>query len=161
MLELLEQCESLPQHNLAVGDTLISEGEPSTALWVLAEGTLEVRKGDLRVAVISDPGACVGEVGLLVGIPATATVVAVTPVRVHVAADGAGFLRERPEVAVLVARVLADRLYLVTTFLTDLQRQYGGTGGSLAVVDSVLSALLERSGPTSEPGSAREPDPRY
>ncbi|HEX9258927.1 MAG TPA: cyclic nucleotide-binding domain-containing protein [Acidimicrobiales bacterium] len=161
MIEMLERCAALPERSLATGDVLVAEGDAPGALHVLVEGVLVVRKGDVQVAAIDRPGACVGEVGLLLGIPATATVVATTPVRVLTATDGTRFLQDDPQVAVFVARMLAERLHLVTTFLADLRRQYGGSGGSLAVVDTVLANLMQQSGPAARPGSARDPDPLY
>ena len=161
MRELLERCSALPQRTFEPGEALVVDGRPCPALYVLIEGTLEVRKGDVRISTISTPGACIGEVGLLLGIPATATVVAMTGTRAHVAEDGAALLRSDPEVTVAVAQMLAERLNLITTFLADLRTQYPGAGGALAVVDSVLERLSQRTGPRAEAGSLREPDPPY
>lgn len=161
MHELLRRVATLPERTFAAGESLVNDGERGPELYVLIEGTLEVRKLDARISTITEPGACIGEVGLLLGTPATATVVAVTPTRVHVAEDGAALLHSDPEVTVLVARMLAERLNLVTTFLADLRHQYGGEGGSLAVVDQVLANLVQRPGATAEPGSRRDPDPLY
>jgi len=161
MLELLQRCATLPVRDLAAGEVLIAEGDAPGAMYVLASGSLAVRKGGSSIATIEAPGSAVGEVGALLDIPATATVVATSDARVHVAENGRALLHEDADVAVLVARLLAERLHLVTTFLADLQRQYGGAGGSLAVVDAVLASLVQRSGPAARPGSARDPDPLY
>ncbi|MGD9792661.1 MAG: Crp/Fnr family transcriptional regulator [Acidimicrobiia bacterium] len=161
MIELLERFAAMPRRTFAPGEALVTDGQRSAALYVLVEGSLEVRKGDTRISVISAPGACIGEVGLLLGLPATATVIALTETVMYVAEDGATLLRTDPEITVLVARMLAERLNLITTFLADLRRQYGGETGSLAVVDTVLSSLSQRTGPAARPGSARDPDPLY
>lgn len=161
MQELLQRTSTLPERTFAPGEALVTDGEQNRALYVLVEGTIEIRKGDTRINTITAPGACIGEVGLLLGIPATATVVAVEPTRVRVAEDGASLLHSDPEITVAVARTLAERLNLVTTFLADLRRQYGGESGSLAVVDTVLANLTQRQGPAARPGSRREPDPLY
>jgi CRP/FNR family transcriptional regulator, cyclic AMP receptor protein len=161
MQELLQRVAGLPERTFEPGEELRTDGERAPELYVLIEGELEVRKGNTRISTISDPGAAIGEVGLLLDRPATATVVAVTPTRVHVADDGAELLRTDPGVTVLVARMLAARLDLVTTFLADLRDQYGDANGSLAVVDSVLASLVQRPEPTARPGSARDPDPLY
>ena len=161
MRDLLERFAVMPRKTFARGETLVVDGQRSGSLYVLIEGTLEVQKGGVRISTINEPGVCIGEVGLLLDIPATATVVAVTPTIVHVAEDGAAVLRTEPEVTVAVARLLAERLNLVTTFLADIKRQYAGASGSLAVVDKVLARLTQRTGPAAKPGSAREPDPLY
>jgi len=161
MRDLLERFAAMPRKMFAPGETLVADGQRSGSLYVLIEGTLEVQKGGVRISTINEPGVCIGEVGLLLDIPATATVMAVTPTVVHVAEDGAAVLRTEPEVTVAVARLLAERLNLVTTFLADIKRQYAGESGSLAVVDKVLAGLTQRTGPTAKPGSAREPDPLY
>jgi CRP-like cAMP-binding protein len=159
--ELLERCAGLPRRTFAPGQTLVVDGQRGEELFVIESGEVEVRKGDQRISTISRPGACIGEVGLLLGTPATATVTALTEVRARVADDGAALLRSDPEITFLVARMLAARLDLVTTFLADLRRQYGGGTGSLAVVDSVLAGLAQGPTGTARPGSVRDPDPLY
>jgi CRP-like cAMP-binding protein len=161
MLDLLERCAELPRRSFAAGETLVEDGVRHPEIYVLIDGELEVRKGDVRISTIDQPGACIGEVGLLMGTPATATVLAATPVTVHVAEDGAELLRTDPEVTFVVARMLAQRLDLVTNFLADLRQQYGGESGSLAVVDTVLANLAQRPGTSARPGSLRDPDPLY
>ena len=47
-------------------------------LFVLAAGTVEVLRGDTRVALISDAGAVFGEMSILLNTPHTATVRTVT-----------------------------------------------------------------------------------
>jgi CRP/FNR family cyclic AMP-dependent transcriptional regulator len=161
MLDLLERCGDLPVRTFAPGELLVEDGVRHPEIYVLIDGELEIRKGDVRISTISEPGACIGEVGLLMDTPATATVVAATQVRAHVAEDGAELLRTDPEVTFVVARMLAQRLDLVTNFLADLRRQYGGESGSLAVVDTVLASLVQRPGASARPGSVRDPDPLY
>jgi CRP-like cAMP-binding protein len=161
MLDLLNRCADLPQRTFQPGEELVVDGERHRQIYVLIEGDLEIRKAGVRISTITEPGACIGEVGLLLGTAATATVVAATPTRVHVAEDGAELLRTDPEVTFEVARMLAQRLDLVTNFLADLRKQYGGETGSLAVVDTVLADLVRSPGATATPGSARDPEPLY
>ena len=54
-----------------------------------------------------------------------------------VASDGEAFLREHPEATLAVTRLLARRLYMATTYLADLKRQYERHDASLAMVDQV------------------------
>jgi CRP/FNR family transcriptional regulator, cyclic AMP receptor protein len=159
--EVLELTVDLPRRSLAAGETVVVEGEPTGVLHVLESGSLEVRRGDVIVAVLDRPGAVVGEMSVLLGAPPTASVVASGEAVLRVASDGAAFLASRPEIGLLVARMLAERLHLVTTYLADLKQQYGGTGTQLGLVSEVLSSLAGSAGSKSEPGSEREPDPLY
>ena len=59
-----------------------------------------------------------------------------------------------------MAEGLAERLNFVTSYLVDLQQQYGSPPG-LAMVAEVLRELSQRQAPPARAGSAREPDPLY
>ena len=71
--------------SLAAGTTLIRQGDPSEALFVVVEGTVEVflddASGPVRVRVLQAP-TYVGEIGLLHGVARTATVCAASDVLV-------------------------------------------------------------------------------
>jgi CRP/FNR family transcriptional regulator, cyclic AMP receptor protein len=157
---LLDLTDHLPATTVAAGEVVIAEGAPSGRLVVLVDGVLEIRKGDQLIRSIDTPGACVGEIGLLTGVPATASVVAAAPTTVRTAADGHALVREQPEVLAEVARILAVRLHEMTTYLADLKHQYGDAPG-LRMVDDVLGRLTQGTGAVARPGSARDPDPLY
>lgn len=140
----------------AAGTVLLSEGTKSGRIYILDEGTLEVARGETRVAVISDRGSIFGEMSLLLDSTHTATVRALTPVTVHEFLDGAEFLRADPETAVVVARLLAQRLHSATTYLVDLKRQYAGHGTHLAMVSDVLASLVHQQPGEFSPGSERQ-----
>jgi hypothetical protein len=57
--------------------------------------------------------------------------------------------------------MLATRVQHMTTYLADLQQQYADHEGGLGMVDTVLGALMHRTGARSELGSERDPDPEY
>jgi CRP-like cAMP-binding protein len=59
--DLLELAAALPEVHLRAHDVLVEEGVAGGTIWVLVEGTLEVRKGSVVVATIAEPGALVGE----------------------------------------------------------------------------------------------------
>lgn len=161
MTDLLHLVNDLPERSYRAGEVLLSDGSDHREVMVLIEGTLRIEKGGSTISTISRAGAVIGEVGILLNRPATATVVAATNVRVFVADDGAALLTTDPRVTFAVAEMLAERLDLVTTFLADLRQQYGDGSGSLAVVDEVLTSLMQRSGPRAQPGSVRDPDPLH
>lgn len=156
----LDHCRGLPERVCEPGEVLIAEGVPGP-LFVLAEGAVEILKGEFRVNVVDEPGAIFGEVSVLLGIPPMATVRALERSRLYVAEDGLEFLSSRTELALAVARLLARRLSSVTGYLVDLKKQFEDQSSHLAIVDEVLETLVH--GQTEavgvRPGSDREPDP--
>ena len=112
-------------------------------------------------AVLDTPGALLGEMSTVLDRPATASVVAVTDVTLLEATDGAGFLREHPDVLLEVARTLATRLDNLTGHLVDVKRQYGQDDGHLGMLDDVLSTLMHHQGRQVRSGSARQPELDY
>jgi len=53
MASLLDHCRRLVERRIEPGAVLLREGERSGQLLVLAEGTLEVYRGDVEVALVS------------------------------------------------------------------------------------------------------------
>jgi hypothetical protein len=158
--DLLALSAHLPEITLAAGDVVVHEGDTGGSVWVLVDGALEVRKSGVSINTITHPGSLIGEVSVLLGSRAKATVVATGPCRLRHAADGKAFLSSDSAITTLVAAGLAERLDFVNTYLADLKQQYGDAPG-LAMVSDVLSKLSQRTGPTARPGSAREPNPEY
>jgi hypothetical protein len=74
--------------------------------------------------------------------------------------DAATFLRTQPAVALLIARLLAQRLHVATTYLADIKRQYAGHGNHLAMVGDVLETMINLPQTNVSPGSDRQFDPR-
>ncbi len=162
MRKLLDLCEGLPERNFQPGDWLLQEGDRSEKeLFFLQRGALEVIKGeDVSISVLSEPGTMVGEMSVLLGVPISASVRAVEETVCFVAADGEEFFRAHPAAMLAVARLLAQRLHMATTYLADIKRQYEGHDASLAMVDQVLETFLHHSTEeVEEPGSEREREP--
>jgi CRP/FNR family transcriptional regulator, cyclic AMP receptor protein len=157
----LELAESLPRQSFAEGATLLAEGAVPGRLFVLLEGTLRIEKGGMPITTIREPGSCVGELSLLLGVPATADVIVVEPATIAVVEDAAEALAAHPHLALVLAQLLATRVQHMTTYLADLQRQYADHEGGLGMVDAVLGSLMHHGGPRSEFGSARDPHPEY
>jgi len=149
----------LPEIELLPGEAVVEEGGQSGGLWVLVAGALEVRKGDVVVNTITEPGALIGEISLLLGTDHGATVEATAPSRLRFAADGPALLGD-PEITRIVAVGLAKRLNAVSTYLADLKDQYGDAPG-LSMVSDVLSRISQQQIAPARPGSARDPDPDY
>ena len=160
MKDMLALSAHLPEVNYARGDVIIEEGGDSAGVWILVSGSLRVLKGGTLVNTVTQPGALIGELSVLLRTPDTATVEAAEPCVLRYATDGEALLLSDPAIIYHVAVGLADRLNFVTSYLADLKHQYGEAPG-LAMVPDVLRQLAQRRGPPARPGSVRDPDPEY
>jgi type IV pilus assembly protein PilB len=107
----MERREYVPQQ------TIVREGGPGDAAFLVVSGRVAVRHKDLESGVeflLAElgPGQMFGEVALLTGKPRTATVVALEPTSCAVleCREFDRALREHPGIAVALARVMAERL---------------------------------------------------
>jgi CRP-like cAMP-binding protein len=115
---MLQQLSSLPLEVHRPGSVVLAAGATTGKLLVLKEGAVEIRLDGVRIAEVGDPGAVFGEVGLLLGQPHTADVLALQTSTFHVV-DGGTFLRVNPNAALYVAMVLAHRLDAVNRYLVE------------------------------------------
>ena len=160
MREILEYCIGGARRNEAAGSLILHEGGRTGHLYVLIEGKLEVVKGDTVVATITEPGAVLGEMSVLLDKPHTATVRAAQDSVVYEIDDATSFLRKQPGVALLIARMLAQRLNIANTYLADIKQQYAGHGNHLAMVGDLLQSMINLPPTQVSPGSDRQSDPR-
>ena len=160
MKDMLTLSAYLPEVAFAPGEVIVHEGGAAGPIWVLVSGTLQVRKGTVLVNTVTQPGALVGEMSLLLNSVFSSTVEAAEPSVMRYAADGRSLLSSDPAITTLVAVGLAERLDFVTTYLADLKHQYGDAPG-LSMIPDVLRQLAQRQAPVARPGSARDPDPDY
>ena len=161
MRAILDYCTGAARLAVPAGTAVLHEGSKTGHLFILVEGRLEVVKGDSVVAVVAEPGAIFGEMSVLLDQPHSATVRAASDSVVCEFEDAAAFLRDQPGVAVLVARMLAQRLNVATTYLGDLMHQYGDHGSHLAMVGELLQSMINLPQTDISPGSDdRKSDPR-
>jgi CRP/FNR family cyclic AMP-dependent transcriptional regulator len=160
MSSILDKCAGVPCKRFAAGTVLLSEGETSGRLYVLAEGSVEVLRGDTQVAVIGEAGSVFGEMSVLLGQPHTATVRAASPVGVFVFENAESFLKSNPEIAFFVGKLLAERLNAATTYLVDLKRQFEGHRNHFGMVGEVLETLIHQQSEEFTSGPEAEADPR-
>ncbi|MBL8471493.1 MAG: cyclic nucleotide-binding domain-containing protein [Rhodocyclaceae bacterium] len=158
-MNVLEYCKQLPLRSYAEGDVVIQQGTRSGLLFMLVSGSVEILKGDVRVSVISEPGAFLGEMSVLLDRPHVATVRALAATTFRVSDAPLQFLRTDTEIALELSRMLAGKLNLVTSYLADLKRQYADSGDHLSMVDEVLEGLLNFQGRKIVAGSDRCPEP--
>jgi CRP/FNR family transcriptional regulator, cyclic AMP receptor protein len=160
-MSLFDCCKGLPEVQAEPGTVLLTEGTTSGKLYVLIEGELQVLRGGVEVATAADPGAVFGEMSILLDIPHTATVRALTPCRLYVVDDTEGFLAAAPDMMRHIGKLLAHRLQLATGYLADLKSQFAESGNHLGMLDTVLESLLHQQEPGFKPGgSKRGADPR-
>jgi CRP/FNR family transcriptional regulator, cyclic AMP receptor protein len=156
--DLLALCVDLPKETVPVGDVLIEFGASMSRMYVLASGAVTIERDGVPFARIDTPGAVFGEMSVVLGRPATATVRASSDVEVHVITEPEAFLTERPGAALAVLRMTASRLDGMTHYLVDVKRQFAGEEGHLGMVDQILDTLLHHQAPPIRTGSARDPE---
>ena len=142
-------------------EVLIDDGTAVPALYVLVEGALRIEKAGVPIATVTEPGACVGEMSLLLGLPATADVVASERSVVAVIDDATAMLAVRPASAACARATAGRATARDDDVLSDLKQQYADHEAGLGMVDVVLGRLMRTSGTRSELGSERDPDPEY
>src|SRR5258708_17564996 len=160
MRDVVECCRGGLRRSVGAGTEVGHEGGRTGHLYVLIEGRSEVVKGDAVVASLTEPGAVLGEMSVLLDKPHTATVRAAQDSTIYEIDDAASFLRNQPAVALLIARMLAQRLNVANTYLADLKQQYAGHGNHLATVGDLLQSMINLSPTEVSPGSDRQSDPR-
>lgn len=157
MREILKHCGDVPLRQLPGGTVILEEGKITGRVYVLAEGRIEVLRGTTEVTVLDEPGSLIGEMSVLLGIPHTATARALGDVKIHVIENAGDYFSTHPELAWLVARLLANRLNAATTYLVDLKNQFAGFGDHHEMVSEVLESLIHQQERDFQPGSERDP----
>lgn len=143
MPDILEYCKGRKAESFTSGAVLVKEGGMDHKLFVLIEGQVEVLRDETQVSYIDEPGSLFGEMSVLLDMPYSATVKALSAVKAYVIEDALNFLASRPEIALEVASLLARRLYYTTSYLVDLQQQAAGRREDLDLVDKILSQLVQ------------------
>lgn len=104
------------QRSFAAAATVLRQGEHGASIHVIVSGRVRVLRhgpsGGTRVLAELDPGEAVGEMGLLSGLPRSATVVAIEDTAtIELDADAFAQLAQRyPHVYALLSRMLGRRL---------------------------------------------------
>ena len=153
MADILDFCEGREAKTFKPGDVLIREGGQDGKLFILIDGQVEVLRKETQVSYIDEPGSIFGEMSVLLDMPYSATVKALSTVKAYVIDDAIGFLASKSEIAVYVASLLARRLYYTTSYLVDLQQQAAGKREDLDLVDRILEQLVQK---PEEPAKAKK-----
>jgi CRP/FNR family cyclic AMP-dependent transcriptional regulator len=143
MADILDYCKGLKTVTYPSGKVMLPEGERLGKLLVLIEGQVEVIRERTQVTHIDEPGSIFGEMAVLLDMPHSATVRALSDVKVYEVPDALTFLDGHPEFSLHIATMLARRLYYTTSYLVDLQQQAAGKRQDLDLVDQILASLVE------------------
>jgi len=143
MPDILDYCQGLTEKAFKSGQTILVEGERAGKLYVLIDGQVEIVRERTQVTHVDEPGSIFGEMSVLLDMPHSASVKALSEVRTYEIPDALTFLDARPEFALSIATMLARRLYYTTSYLVDLQQQAAGKRQDLDLVDEILSALVQ------------------
>ncbi len=144
MADILEYCRGREARTFKPGSIMIEEGGTEGRLFVLIDGQVEVLRKETQVSYIDEPGSIFGEMSVLLDMPYSATVKALSAVKAYVIDDAIKFLLSQPEIAIYVASLLARRLYYTTSYLVDLQQQAAGKREDLDLVDRILEQLVQK-----------------
>ena len=143
MADILDYCSDLNEIRFKSGQIVLPEGERLGKLLVLIEGQVEVIRERTQVTHVDEPGSIFGEMSVLLDMPHSATVEALSEVRAYEIPDALTFLEAHPEMSLHIATMLARRLYYTTSYLVDLQQQAAGKRQDLDLVDQILSTLVD------------------
>jgi CRP/FNR family transcriptional regulator, cyclic AMP receptor protein len=143
MPDILDYCKGRKAESFRSGTVLINEGGQERKLFVLLEGQVEVLRKGTQVSYVDEPGSLFGEMSVLLDMPYSATVKALSSVKAYVIDDPIGFLGSQAEIALELASLLARRLYYTTSYLVDLQQQTAGRREDLDLVDKILAQLVQ------------------
>jgi CRP-like cAMP-binding protein len=102
---------------------------------------LAVERDGLKIAAIDQPDSLVGEMGLLLGKPHSATVRAETNSRIRVVSDAMKVLERHPDITLRLASLLCQRLDETSGLVSELSRQVSGAA-ERSLVGRILSSLV-------------------
>ena len=122
---LMRLARLMRERPAAAGEEVVVRGRPGEAFYIVTEGEFEVVQRDDQGAeqtlAVLPPGECFGEMSLVTGEPASATVRARVPSRLIAIPreDFHQMLSLAPEIALALARILARRLARTGRWVLD------------------------------------------
>ena len=140
MDSLLTLTQSQPTLTLAAGETLIVQGAAGGDLFILDDGQLVVERDGVRIATLTRPGSLVGDMSVVLGRKSSATVKAERGSTVRVIRAARAYLEQNPQLAMMIAEMMATRLDATSALLVELTQQHGGKVEQ-GLLGRILSAL--------------------
>jgi CRP-like cAMP-binding protein len=142
MTTLAALAVSLPLETLPPGAQLTSEGSYSGRLYLLESGRLAVSREGITLASIDEPGAIIGEMAVLLGIPHSVTVTAEVTTVVRVIDEAPDVLSQHPDFALHLATLACARLNATSALLVELRQAATGKKQEQALMSRILTAML-------------------
>jgi CRP/FNR family cyclic AMP-dependent transcriptional regulator len=99
------------------GHVLVEEGTAGGGFYVLDDGEVAITKDGKELARIGESGQIFGEMSALMGRSRRATVTTTRPSTFFMIDDLLTFLRRNPEMALLLLRIMAERVEAVNAQL--------------------------------------------
>jgi formylglycine-generating enzyme required for sulfatase activity/CRP-like cAMP-binding protein len=148
---------ALPLTKFQAGEVVLLAGSRSEQLLFLKKGTVAIVKDGIEIARVTQSGAVLGELSVLLNEPHTADVRAVEASHCHVAS--ADTLARDPLILFSVAALLARRLNATNRVLVELKTQLkGGQGGivekTIERMEGLLGGVLRLPAQSLESGGA-------
>lgn len=113
------------RHRYRRGQVVFYQGDPGDALYLILSGQVKVsvtsRQGEEAILAVLGAGECFGELALLDDQPRSATIETTQPTEAFIfyRPDFYRFLRQAPDVAIALLRVLAARLRATDKVVED------------------------------------------
>jgi CRP-like cAMP-binding protein len=112
------------------GEVMIEEGARSDSVYIIMSGVADVTRSVNGVATsigVMDPGAIVGEIGVVLNQPRFATLTARTPLTaLHLEASVyVDLVKQLPQLAIATIRELSQRLVEITARYSEAQAKAG------------------------------------
>ena len=121
-MKLIEFCKGLPTQTFNKGEVILKEGAKTGMLYILVDGCVEVTKQGVLLNKASEPGTLFGEISALLDIPHTATVTVLEQSTFYAVKNASAFIANNPQLAIVISRILAQRLTTVTTSLANVKQ---------------------------------------
>jgi CRP/FNR family transcriptional regulator, cyclic AMP receptor protein len=139
--EVLAKLADFPIRMFEAGDVVLSEGSTTGWLLFLKTGAVDVVMDEVDLTRVDQPGAVFGDIGLLLGTPHTADVIAVQSSSFYVVEDAGAFLKSEPLAALYLATVLAGRLDAVNHLVVEARRRATASGQRRGLIGEMIDRL--------------------
>lgn len=96
---------------------IIEEGVSGGHIYILIDGKIQVTKNNTFITHITQGGSIIGEVSLLLGCPYLATCRSIGETNLYEVQITTKFLEENPNLLLMIAKELAEKLKKATTEL--------------------------------------------
>jgi CRP-like cAMP-binding protein len=110
MANLLDYCSDLPLKSVPAGEVILEENLKDGSILIMKSGVVEIVKHGTTLTTITNPGAMLGEIAVLLGRGHTASAVAVQDCEFYVLHHAGEKLASNPKLYREIACALAMRL---------------------------------------------------